>query len=37
MTIIKKRENFAQAFDNFDYKKIAKYTEKDFTRLMNNA
>jgi len=37
MTIIKKRENFRKAFDQFDYKKIAKYGEKDFARLMNDA
>lgn len=37
LTMIKKRENFRKAFDNFDYKKIAKYDERDFQRLMANA
>lgn len=36
-TIINKRKNFEKAFDNFDAKKIAKYTEKDLSRLMNDA
>lgn len=27
-TILKKRENYRKAFDNFDAKKIAKYTDK---------
>lgn len=36
-TILRKRENFRKAFDNFDPKKIARYGEKDFQRLMNNA
>ena len=37
LTMIKKRENFRKAFDNFDYKKIAKYGKKDFNRLMKDA
>ncbi len=36
-TIINKRENFKKAFHDFDYKKIAKYTEKNKERLMQNA
>lgn len=35
-TILNKRENFRQAFDNFDYKKIAKYSEVKFNELMQN-
>ena len=35
--ILNKREGFRKAFHNFDYKKIAKYTEKDFDRLVNDA
>lgn len=27
ITILRKRENFRKAFDNFDYKKIARYSE----------
>ena len=36
-TILKKRGNFAQAFDNFDYKKISNYSENKVIELMNNA
>ena len=35
-TILQKRENFRKAFDNFDYKKIAKYDEKKLNDLMRN-
>jgi len=35
--ILNKRANFKKAFDNFDYKKIAKYTAKDTKRLLNDA
>ena len=35
--ILNKRVNFKKAFDNFDYKKIAKYTAKDTKRLLNDA
>ncbi|TXT56367.1 MAG: DNA-3-methyladenine glycosylase [Promethearchaeota archaeon] len=34
--ILKKRENFRTAFDNFNYKKIAKYSEKKVEELMEN-
>jgi len=36
-TILYKRENFRKAFDNFNVRKIAKYGEADFTRLMSDA
>lgn len=36
-TIINKRENFKKAFDNFNAEKIAKYTENDYERLMQDA
>ena len=36
MTILKKRENFKEALDNFDYKKISKYDDNKFDELMNN-
>ncbi|MFQ6008358.1 MAG: DNA-3-methyladenine glycosylase I [Candidatus Zixiibacteriota bacterium] len=32
--VLKKRENFRKAFDNFDPAKIAKYTQKDVKRLL---
>lgn len=35
-TILQKRENFRKAFDNFDYNKIAKYSEQKVEELMNN-
>ncbi|UWX62077.1 DNA-3-methyladenine glycosylase I [Chryseobacterium oranimense] len=35
-TILSKRENFRKAFDHFDYKKIALYTEEKIEELMNN-
>jgi len=37
ITVLKKRENFRKAFDNFDYPKIANYNEKKFEELMQNA
>ena len=36
ITILKKRGNFRRAFHNFDPKKIARYKDKDFDRLMND-
>ncbi len=36
-TILVKEKNFRKAYDNFDIKKVAKYGEKDFQRLMNDA
>lgn len=36
ITILNKRENFRTAFDNFDYKKIAKYPESKFQKLMQD-
>lgn len=36
-TILKKRENFRNAFSNFDYRNIAKFGNADIERLMNDA
>lgn len=36
-TILKKRKAFQEAFDNFDYRKIAHYDEAKFDSLMNDA
>ena len=36
-TILKKRENFRTAFDNFDYEKIATYDETKIQQLMQNT
>ena len=37
LTILKKRENFRAAFDNFDAGKIARYGDRDKARLMADA
>ncbi len=37
ITILKKRENFRKAFDNFDYKKIEKYGEEKYESLLQDA
>ncbi len=36
LTILKKRENFREAFDNFDYVKISKYGESEIIELLKN-
>ena len=33
-TILNKRENYRRAFQNFDPKRVARYTEKDIARLL---
>ena len=35
-TILVKRENFREGFCNFDFQKIARFTNKDVERLMKN-
>lgn len=37
ITILRKRENFRKAFNNFDYKKVAEYSEEKVQELMNNS
>jgi DNA-3-methyladenine glycosylase I len=37
ITILRKRENFRLAFDNFDYQKIALYEQDKFEELLSNA
>lgn len=37
ITILKKRENFRLAFDDFDYLKVALYTENKIQELMQNS
>jgi len=37
LTILKKRENYWQAFDNFEAEKIAQYDAAKVTALMNNS
>lgn len=35
-TVLNKRENFRKAFDDFNYKKIARYTEKKIQKLLTD-
>ena len=35
-TILRKRKNFKKAFDNFDYKKIAKYDKRKINSLLKD-
>ena len=37
ITILRKRENFRKAFDNFDYKKIANYDQKKIDSLLQDS
>lgn len=37
ITILRKRENFRNAFDNFDYKIIANYSEEKIEELLQDA
>ena len=36
ITVLKKREAFRKAFDNFDVKKVAKYDENKINKLLQN-
>lgn len=36
ITLLKKRENFRKAFDNFDYQKIAEYDDEKLKSLMKD-
>src|SRR5690606_23469274 len=36
ITILRKRENFHKAFDNFNYRKIARYDEDKINELLSN-
>ena len=37
ITVLRKRENFRKAFDNFDYKKIINYDQKKIDSLLEDA
>ncbi len=37
LTILKKREGYRKAFHNFEPERVARYNERDFERLMNDA
>ncbi|UYO99497.1 DNA-3-methyladenine glycosylase I [Oceanotoga sp. DSM 15011] len=37
ITVLKKRENYRKAFDNFDYNKIANYDDKKIDELLKNS
>ena len=36
-TILAKRENFRKAFHNFDFNKVARFTDRDVERLLKDA
>ena len=36
LTILKKRENYRKAFDDFDFERIAGYGQQDITRLLHD-
>lgn len=36
-TILAKRENFRTAFHNFDFEKVARFTQRDVNRLLKDA
>ncbi|MCH4822725.1 DNA-3-methyladenine glycosylase I [Gramella lutea] len=37
ITVLRKRNNFRKAFDNFNYRKIAQYNDAKVTELMQNT
>ena len=37
ITILRKRENFRTGFANFEFEKVARFTEKDVERLLQDA
>lgn len=37
ITILRKRENYRNAFENFDPQKVSRYKEKEITRLMQDV
>jgi len=37
LTILRKRENFREAFDNFEIERVASFAEKNVERLLGNA
>jgi DNA-3-methyladenine glycosylase I len=37
LTILRKRDHFRKAFDSFDFYKVAKYTDDDIERLVQDA
>lgn len=37
LTILRKRENFRKAFDNFDVNKVARYNERKIAKLLDDA
>jgi len=37
LTILRKRENFRRAFDNFDARKIANYDKRKISKLLSNV
>ena len=36
LTVLRKRDNFMKSFDNFDFKKVSQYGDKDISRCLVN-
>ena len=36
LTVLRKRDNFMKTFDNFDFKKVSQYRDKDISRCLIN-
>ena len=36
LTVLRKRDNFMKTFDNFDFKKVSQYGDKDISRCLVN-
>ena len=37
LTVLRKRDNFIKTFDNFDFKKVSQYGDKDISRCLVNS
>ena len=37
LTILRKRDNFREAFDRFDFERVAEFTDTDVERLLGNS
>jgi DNA-3-methyladenine glycosylase I len=37
LTVLRKRENFREAFDNFDFNKVARYDKRKINSLLKNS
>ncbi|MCH1555677.1 MAG: DNA-3-methyladenine glycosylase I, partial [Pseudomonadales bacterium] len=37
ITVLRKRDNFRKSFDNFDFKNVANYGDRDISRCLSNS